>query len=224
MAELDHEVRQVALQAAYGILNKQHSHLIDDVVSHVMIQWEDWKHRGIENPKGWAATVSRREALRIIAREKRQVRIAKEMMPHQVLSSVNDGIVNLATQECQNTILSLIPLTEKAKEVALDKTDNAIYEALWRKKLDYPTIAAELGMEEEAVRQRVCRIPLKIGRELEAQIRISNDQRLKQMLKHVLEDPNVLRDTLKILVKQLAIKGKDAFEKAIREASLGLMV
>ena len=84
--------------------------------------------------------------------------------------------------------IRLLQIIEQACESSLDnKTDRAIYEGLYQKKLGYSEIAAELGIEETAVRQRVHHLALNISENV--YVRIQGDQQLRKMLQHFLDAP-----------------------------------
>ena len=217
MSELDAEVKRVASATARRILNKYPDY-VDDVVSQTMICWEDWKQRGVKSPKAWAREVAKNLALEIIKEEKKQTVLAEKNAAWQPMTSTNDGLLNLMTTDCQNTLIALVAITEQARESSLDEIDQAIYECVYRRNLTYQETAAELDIEEDAVRQRVHRLIVKVRNQVHARIR--GDKNLRQMLQHFLDDPKWLGRVLSDIMLQIAQKGKDALEKAIRNVSL----
>src|SRR5437016_661457 len=82
--------------------------------------------------------------------------------------------------------LRLIQIIEQAREVSLDETEQAIYECVYRKDLDYKATAVELAIEEAAVRQRFHDLVLKVRDEV--YMRIRRDQNLQQALRDLLDD------------------------------------
>jgi len=205
----------------HRMLNNQYPHLTEDVVSRVMIQWNNWRRRGdVEHPKAWAREVARNVALEIITEEKKQATIAERLVTRQEMTSTNDGLLNLLLAEGQDTLISLISITEQALEASLDEIDRAIYERVFQQDLNCKVTAAELGMDEAAVRQRVHRLVLKIRDEV--CVRIRGDQNLRQWLQHFLDDRKWLGKILTLALKEVAKRGKDALDKAIRGTMITL--
>jgi DNA-directed RNA polymerase specialized sigma24 family protein len=214
-AERDTDVERIAKATATRIM-RHYRDQVDDVVSQVMTLWREWKGR-VKAHKPWARTVTKNLSLKILEEETRQEAIAVQCV-QQERSATNDGLINAITRDCQDTLLTLIGITEQARESLDDETDRKIYHRYFQERLNYKEIAYDLAMEEDAVRQRGCRLIGKIRKEVHA--RIEEDRSLKQMLQHLLDDPKWLGEVVALILQEMAQKGKEAFENVIRGTTL----